>query len=235
MLFLAVFCGFLAENKREHMVEHKRAKAYARALLTDLQYDTSDLRLSAESEGGTSQMIDSLVQFISQPDPYHNTAKLYYYMSRAQRFYAVDWSRATMNQLINSGNLRYFTNDSLVALISDYNTWQSVIISQENEIRVHRSRAIIFRDQILKANAMLNLRLKFKDDTGPTIDSLYSGLMNNADWPVMSKDPALLNNFTNALINTKNFRERLTTFQYNVAMEEALDIMKLLKKEYHLD
>ena len=29
MLFLAVFCGFLAENQREHMVEHQRAKVYA--------------------------------------------------------------------------------------------------------------------------------------------------------------------------------------------------------------
>jgi len=29
MLFLAVFCGFLAENLREHIIEHKRARAYA--------------------------------------------------------------------------------------------------------------------------------------------------------------------------------------------------------------
>ena len=26
MLFLAVFCGFLAENQREHMIEHRREK-----------------------------------------------------------------------------------------------------------------------------------------------------------------------------------------------------------------
>src|SRR5215813_12293444 len=28
MLFLAVFCGFLAENQREHMVERRREKDY---------------------------------------------------------------------------------------------------------------------------------------------------------------------------------------------------------------
>jgi len=28
MLFLAVFCGFLAENEREHYVESKREKIY---------------------------------------------------------------------------------------------------------------------------------------------------------------------------------------------------------------
>ena len=28
MLFLAVFCGFLAENQREHFIEHRREKEY---------------------------------------------------------------------------------------------------------------------------------------------------------------------------------------------------------------
>jgi hypothetical protein len=32
MLFLAVFCGFLAENQREHMIENKRAKQLAKYL-----------------------------------------------------------------------------------------------------------------------------------------------------------------------------------------------------------
>jgi hypothetical protein len=33
MLFLAVFCGFLAENQREHNVETHRAREYAKGLL----------------------------------------------------------------------------------------------------------------------------------------------------------------------------------------------------------
>ena len=36
MLFLAVFCGFLAENQREHMIEHKREKQYIRSLTQDI-------------------------------------------------------------------------------------------------------------------------------------------------------------------------------------------------------
>src|SRR5437762_1981428 len=43
MLFLAVFAGFLAENWREHVVEHQRAKEYARTLLKDLASDTTEL------------------------------------------------------------------------------------------------------------------------------------------------------------------------------------------------
>jgi hypothetical protein len=40
MLFLAVFCGFLAENQREHYVENQREKKFARRLLSDIREDS---------------------------------------------------------------------------------------------------------------------------------------------------------------------------------------------------
>src|SRR6185436_15382811 len=43
MLFLAVFCGFLAENQREHIVEHRRAKVFGSNLYRELQIDTAML------------------------------------------------------------------------------------------------------------------------------------------------------------------------------------------------
>jgi hypothetical protein len=44
MLFLAVFCGFLAENFREHQVEKRRGKQYIRSLYQDLKTDTANFR-----------------------------------------------------------------------------------------------------------------------------------------------------------------------------------------------
>ncbi|MEJ7675290.1 MAG: hypothetical protein WKF59_21940 [Chitinophagaceae bacterium] len=43
MLFLAVFCGFLAEYQLEHVIEHQREEKYAESLLDDLKKDTLDL------------------------------------------------------------------------------------------------------------------------------------------------------------------------------------------------
>src|SRR6266498_161989 len=40
MLFLAVFCGFLAENQREHYVEQQREKQYARELYDEFNADS---------------------------------------------------------------------------------------------------------------------------------------------------------------------------------------------------
>ncbi len=43
MLFLAVFCGFLAEYQLEHVIEHQREKKYVRLLIEDLKADTANL------------------------------------------------------------------------------------------------------------------------------------------------------------------------------------------------
>ena len=40
MLFLAVFCGFIAENIREHSVEMKRAKELAKNLYKEIYADS---------------------------------------------------------------------------------------------------------------------------------------------------------------------------------------------------
>ena len=41
MLFLAVFCGFLAEYKLEHVIEHQREKEFAQALYGELLDDSA--------------------------------------------------------------------------------------------------------------------------------------------------------------------------------------------------
>jgi len=40
MLFLAVFCGFLAENIREHQVEMRREREFITSLVSDLKDGT---------------------------------------------------------------------------------------------------------------------------------------------------------------------------------------------------
>ena len=42
MLFLAVFCGFLAEYQLEHKIEKDREKQYVRSLIDDFREDTFD-------------------------------------------------------------------------------------------------------------------------------------------------------------------------------------------------
>src|SRR5512138_1796086 len=43
MLFLAVFCGFLAEYQLEHIIEKDREKQYITSMIEDLKTDTANL------------------------------------------------------------------------------------------------------------------------------------------------------------------------------------------------
>jgi len=58
MLFLAVSCGFLAENQIEHMVDHQREKQYIRSLRKDLSGDIDQISFNQAE----------LKQFISEID-----------------------------------------------------------------------------------------------------------------------------------------------------------------------
>ena len=63
MLFLAVFCGFLAENQREHYVEKQRAKELARALYNELFDDSVAIANKIQLRLGKENDIDYLSSY----------------------------------------------------------------------------------------------------------------------------------------------------------------------------
>jgi len=122
MLFLAVFCGFLAENIREHRVENNRANEYAKSLITDLYEDTVQLKVIEREGPFSASGIDSLrdVYLAGDSDPACN-AKLYWYADFTVDGLEFIQHNATLRQLLSSGNLRYFQNTDLVNNITYYN------------------------------------------------------------------------------------------------------------------
>ena len=94
MLFLAVFCGFLAENQREHMIEHQREKKYI------IYYD-------------------SLVYLLKNyQDSYLND--IYFYARHAGRKTDFDYHNRTIQQLKSSGNLRLIRSNDAADSITIY-------------------------------------------------------------------------------------------------------------------
>jgi len=234
MLFLAVFCGFLAENKREHMVEHNRAKAYAQSLYEDLQNDTAEIATAALYENKVTEIIDSLAAFVSNNDPAKKNGQLYYYMRLAGWAYSIDWNKATLNQLISSGNLRYFTNTQLVTQISNYNTLTNIITVYDGSIDAKRNRAAAYRDRIVIAKHQKIFSLINMDDVVYSRRNAYIDSLRNTNMPVQHDATDLINAFVNAVLDTKLTRHSQQVKYYPRAVKLAIEIMELLKKEYHL-
>jgi hypothetical protein len=67
MLFLAVFCGFLAENYRESRAKHQPAQELVASLLEDLQHDTAQLNMLIKYREIKRLNLDSLNILLQSP------------------------------------------------------------------------------------------------------------------------------------------------------------------------
>src|SRR5881394_2272631 len=78
MLFLAVFCGFLAENQREHYIEHQREKQYIQSITEDLNADINMLDSIIRTRKTLDKQMDSLLYLMNYTDPKKYGNEIYY-------------------------------------------------------------------------------------------------------------------------------------------------------------
>jgi hypothetical protein len=235
MLFLAVFCGFLAENQREHYVENKRAKDYARSLLNDMREDAGELRRGIHQTKFIMSSIDSVISMAStintnEPVP----GKFYYYSKFIFNGFRIDWSKSTIEQLIQSGNLRYFRNKDLIAAIQFYYYMQGIISEQNQMDLAHRDKVIEFRNRILKGRyysvfASLNIvKEEYAHVPSLQIDSLM-----NTKLPLQEEALQYMDEYINHIADRKWRLDIITERYYSIANEIAIDIINLLQEDFH--
>src|SRR5277367_6377367 len=104
MLFLAVFCGFLAENIREHQVEMRREREFITSLVSDLKDDTLSIKKQIEYIEKGIVLFDSLSTLLESPELARKNAETIYYTSRMGiRLAPLVNNSRTVEQLKNSG------------------------------------------------------------------------------------------------------------------------------------
>ena len=123
MLFLAVFCGFLAENQREHMIENRRAKELVVSLLNDLQHDTAQLNGLMQRRKEKKIILDSLTLLLQKPLETIDRNSFYKLVAKSSSYFKFSQSTGTISQLKNAGYLRYFSDNELIKNISNYEFW----------------------------------------------------------------------------------------------------------------
>ena len=121
MLFLAVFCGFMAENQREHIVEHQREKAFMATMLSDVRSDTGMLSNMHRTFTQVIMHLDSLVPLLEENMFMDNNAeKIYRHQVNLNLFYKCVFADRTINQLKNSGNFRLIRKKNVSDEINAY-------------------------------------------------------------------------------------------------------------------
>jgi hypothetical protein len=225
MLFLAVFCGFLAENQREHMIEHQREKKYITSLIKDVELDIVSLKQTAELRKKYIIYFDSLVYLFKNYSD-SNLNDIYFYARNIGRIENFNYHDGTIQQLKNSGSLRLIRNKEAADKIIVYDNDVIKTILGQQETFEFRFRSDILTNHIGK---VFNTYVwnEMTDDTG--------AITRTTHFPkLITRDSKLINDFVIQVVTIKT-TYRLTNGYIEKAIPYAKEFIAFLKKEYHLN
>lgn len=231
MLFLAVFCGFLAENYRDNQSEIAYAKEYAKSLIQDLENDTVMINGSIEQKLVILKSIDSISELVHQGIPGNRVKGSFYYYAQMVSFSPTTvWNDATLIQITQSGNLRYFKNAELVNKISAYYSRQGYISGLVDADKIKRNTTLEIKSRILNNYHYKPFSSLLPSRKNEIADSVMHGLM-----PIQNSDKDLLNEFANSLENRKFYFTLVISETYPMIKSQAHELILLLKEEYNIE
>jgi hypothetical protein len=133
MLFLAVFCGFLAEYQLEHKIEKDREIQYMKTLVEDLKADTTNYNTTLTFWKQTDSVIAANRPFVRPPLAQENINKAYGLAATLMNSDEFLYNDRTIEQLRGSGNFRLIRNDSISGQLIRYDSYiRNTLRSQEN-------------------------------------------------------------------------------------------------------
>lgn len=230
MLFLAVTLGFFVENQREHYVERQRAKEYSKTLIEDLAADTVELLDVIKEDKIVLKVCDSINAWVQSGIKDNQVSGRFYYYCNIGTFSPrVVWHTATLTQITQSGSLRYFSNTELVKKLSTYYAGIEFISGLNAGDVSYRDESIRLRSRILSNKFYPRYSAYSISQFGELPDSLL-----NMRIPLEKNEPALLNEFANSFETRRRVMNLLIDRYYADALEEANDLIRMLRKEYHL-
>ncbi len=228
MIFLAVFMGFIAENIREAYVEKHRAKEYAQSLFNDLKQDTLLLHRTVGIKKWQNGKLDSLIILLNPGDIQQHVRELYYYSCYANLpnlpFETTD---ITIQQLRNSGSLRYFTNIQLRNAIAHYYSAFAFYLERENDI----TSLIPPLNLVSKIFISDQLTFMYLKTSALDIRTVIHWPANHDEFKLLGSYPEVLNEYA---LFVQRFRRRneFPLVLLRMLEQEQLELMFSLQKEY---
>ena len=230
MLFLAVFCGFLAEYQLEHQIEKDRAKQYISSLYEDLKTDTARLNhligYDQEKISVLNTMINCYDSVSKNLDATGCTGILIKHSKSNRSFHITD---RTLRQLANAGGFRLLRKqdaDSILAyesLFIQYQNFENTIF-QEAQDNVRNTL-----NQLADFKVLYPMQISVSILTNiDTSDSLLKGPL------LFSADKVLMNKWFNELA----MYLRVTNAQRNLLIafrNKATGLIEYYKQKHPLE
>ena len=231
MLFLAVFCGFLAEYQLEHKIEKDREKQFIQQLYRDIKFDTTSLRSVVNNRRRKASLLDSLSTLLASGNLQNQSSNLYYFARYATRFYDVRFipNDGTLQQLKNAGNMRLINKSTSAVAIIQYDVELRNVLAlfeQESEGREQYMSIAsgIFDGAVLDSIVAMD------------IDNLsaYGRIRRPGGNPPFNPDKEKLFQLRYLIHYLKG--NNVLNLRVNLdLLKKAESLLLILKKDYHLE
>jgi hypothetical protein len=248
MLFFAVFAGFLAENQREHIVEHQREKQFMKSMLEDLRTDSIKLTLITQFFATIKMKYDSLSNLLIPPASGAALLRAYRLTAELDDIANFNYTNRTVSQLKNAGGFRIIRRKEVASGIADYDAFVINNFSHGQDDyqlffhEIEKLKRTVFDYNIINTMGRWGV--------GKLGDMDVSQFIHSPEW---DNDSLLINMI---VAYEKNFKKETRAETYSqlrndlagnirmidygpnygfiVLINKASALMDLIKKEYHL-
>ncbi len=238
MLFLAVFCGFLAEYQLEHKIERDRARELAKSFYQELKNDSVTALIKVENRIKQENALLHVINYFKDSSLSHVSKSFAINFNYGVTFRTpsiFEPKTIILEQLKNSGSLRYFKNDELQGLIGDLTVAIKNIYDRqdlESQVRMQMVNPILIRICDYDFDAHLK-------QNGKTVFEGIKEFENSNDtFPFHIDEPESFDK-KNAIKVLNFYRANVINSTRVVPIRKYIEInaelLKLLRNEYHLE
>jgi|SRR5688572_5470610 len=211
MLFLAVFCGFLAENQREHYVEHQREKQYIKSMIEDVRSDTEMSAIPTAKK--ILARNDSLLKELKNPGVFADSRRAYYLWSESDYYLPFVYNDRTIQQLKNSGALRLVRNKNVSDSIIEYDRQLRHLFGSQDRL-----------DRLLMNNVHYTYKL---------FSTMSLSTNKNSPVPLLNTDKKFIEEVYGYRLEVQDKMRDFIRNQQRV-FDRGRRLIVYIKKEYHL-
>lgn len=224
MLFLAVFCGFLAEYQLEHTIENKREKQYITSMVEDAKTDTANLQQSIRSNVIRAKYLDTLATLcLNYTASGINDVHIYrLYKYALVHPSVVAPTERTLHQLKNAGGMRLLRNKIAVDSIVLYDDISKKLTEQQTYYEMYQNKSIDIGAQIMNFQSIALIKNTPITNYALTIDTTKK---------LVNRDNLKIIEFGNII---RTYQGVLQFYITRLAEmnQHAIQLIKTLRREY---
>ena len=236
MLFLAVFCGFLAEYQLEHKIERDREKQFMQSLLKDLQKDTTSVNEAITSNNILLKGLDTVLAMMSRPghDKLYEKNLFLYNVKYTYWYNSVEFSELTISQLKNSGGYRLIKNESVATGIAEYDQGLEACRNQFSELTQYFHIIENTQKDILNMSLAKNVYDWFKTDKMNMLRQMneLEPMVIEGDY-ILPKANEKLHRYYSDLLYYSQTMDNMNTI-YAAQKQKTISLIHLIRDNYKI-